>query len=132
MEEILFTPAALLELLAQMKEFENDEVAVYEDLSGNVIISVNGNEYILDCSNSIEIDVEPAIVETISDLNEEVYEELIENGDFSNIDPLVDPVEDGTPDDSIEGGILKELATTLLVGGAVRMGGAAIKNFFNK
>lgn len=114
-QEILFTPAALLDFLLQIDEFDNKEIGVNTTLDGNVEVVIDDSSYIIDCSNAVEIDVDPEVVDTISDVNESTYEDLIESEEFS-IEP-------------IEGGVIKELATTLLVGGAVRMGAAALKNF---
>lgn len=117
-EEILLTPAALLELLVQIKELEDKLVGVDVTLDGNVEVIIGDSTYLLDCSNAMDIEVDPEVVEEVSDLNEQVYEELLSNPDNS-LEPM----------DQIEGGVLKEIAETLLVGGVVRLGGQAVKNF---
>lgn len=105
MDTILFTPASLLSLLAQVDELQDLDLSMSESLDGNLQLQIGNSFYDLDISNSEVYDVEPEVVEDIEDLNAEVYQD-IDTGDTMQ---------------DVESGLLKEVAKTLLVGGVVRL-----------
>jgi len=104
-EQIVLTPSAVVALLSQIEELTGASISIQETADG-MLLEVNGNMY--DVQGDTSIEVEDEIIDAIDDANEEGYAELEEE------DVLVE----GEP---VEGGIIKELAKTLLVGGLVRL-----------
>lgn len=110
MEELLITPAGLLDLLSQVDELSGYAIGVSETIDGQFQLQIGDSIYLIDTNNSPEVTVDESVVETVNEINEETYEQL-------DIDEEV----------PVESGIIKELAKTLLVGGLVRMGVKALK-----
>lgn len=109
--EIVFTPAALLDLLSKIDEFKEFDLSLTENLDGTLQLQVGESFYELASSDSVnEIQVDESVVEEISDINESAYEDLMDDGLAEN---TLEPVESG---------IIKEAIKTLLIGGVVRMG----------
>lgn len=109
--EIVFTPAALLELLSKIDEFKEFDLSLTENMDGTLQLQVGDSFYELASDESVnDIQVDESVVEEISDINEEAYEDLMDD-DFT--DSTLEPVESG---------IIKEALKTLLIGGIVRMG----------
>lgn len=109
--EIVFTPASILELLAQIDELKDCELSISQTIDNKIQLQIDNSIYILDTEYQVpELEVEENVVEEIAEINENTYKELIENDEM-----LVDEVE------PIEGGILKELATSLLLGGMIKL-----------
>lgn len=106
MDELLFTPAAVLDLLTQITELSNYEIEITEALDGQLQLSIGDSVYTI-ANESTDIKVDNAVVDDVSDVNTQAYESLSEQGD---IDLL-----------PIESGIIKEVAKTLFVGGLVRL-----------
>ena len=107
MNSIVFTPAAVLDLLTQIDELDGYEVGISETPDSHIQLTVGSSVY--DISDSVVSDV-PAgqqTVDEVADINEEAYENLSEQ---SGVDVV-----------PIESGILKEITKTLLVGGLVRL-----------
>ena len=109
--EIVFTPAALLELLSKIDEFKEFDLSLTENMDGTLQLQVGDSFYGLASDESVnDIQVDESVVEEISDINEAAYEDLMDE-DFT--DSTLEPVESG---------IIKEALKTLLIGGIVRMG----------
>lgn len=106
MNEIVFTSSALLDLLTQIEELDEYDISV-SDQSSEVIISIGQSTYSIPKSNAEDVPVDSEAVEDVSDICQEGYEQI----------------DDTTSDtvDSVEGGLLKEIAKTLLIGGMVRL-----------
>lgn len=113
-DEIVFTSSALLELLSQISEFDEHRLAISETLDGKLQLQVDDSYYLLESTQS-DVSVEENVVDTIAEINDEVYEELIETSD------------DEVPDDYIESGIIKEALKTLLLGGMIRLSSKLLK-----
>ena len=114
MEELVFTSSALLELLSQIPEFDEHSLAISETLDGNIQLQVDDSYYILKTAQS-EVVVDETALDTIADINDEVYEDLIEDS------------EDTSGDEYIESGIIKEAIKTLLLGGMIRLSSKLLK-----
>ena len=108
--EILFTPASILELLASIDELKDKEISITETIDNKIQLQIDESIYIIDTEEQTSgIQVDEDVVDEISEINESAYQELIENDDMINdIEP-------------IEGGILKEIAKSLLLGGMIRL-----------
>ena len=105
---ILFTPAALLDLLSQIEEFEEFDLGLSESLSGDLQLQVGNSYYDLQAGNNeVEIELDDMDLEAIEDSNSATYEDLIEDG--------------ATSEEPIESGIIKEALKTLMIGGVVRL-----------
>lgn len=109
--EILFTPASILELLASIDELKDHELSITETIDNKIQLQIDDSVYIIDTEEkSSEVKVDENVVDEISEINEQAYQELIEN------DNMV--INENEP---IEGGILKELAKSLLLGGMIKL-----------
>ena len=108
--EIVFTPAAVLNLLAKIEEFKEFDFGLTESLNGTLQLQVNDSVYDLTSeSTPTDIEVEEAVVDEVASINEETYEVLVEDETVSELE-------------SIESGIIKEALKTLAIGGLVRLG----------
>lgn len=108
--ELVFTPAAILDLLSKIDEFKDFDLSLTEGLDGSLQLRVGDSIYSLASDDSVaEISVEDEIVDEISDINENAYEDLINEGSATDIE-------------DVESGIIKEALKTLLIGGVVRLG----------
>ena len=108
--ELVFTPAAILDLLSQVDEFQDFDLGLTESLDGTLQLQVGDSFYALNSEESVtDVAVEDAVVDEISEINESTYETLISDG-------MADDIE------SVESGIIKETLKTLLIGGVVRLG----------
>lgn len=101
MNEIVLTPAALLDILQQVEELSEYPISVTET-SNMIQIRIGDSTYTLPTSDAESIKVDKDVVEFVSDVNDTTYAEL------DNSEP-------------VESGLLKEIAKTLLVGGMVRL-----------
>ena len=110
MDELVFTPSAVLNLLLEIPELEGMDISVQETESG-ITITIGDNSYNIEVSPSSQIEIDDDAIEEIADIDEEGYQEL-----------------DAANDEPVEGGVIKELAKTLMIGGLVRLTGSALKN----
>lgn len=111
--EIVFTPAAVLDLLASIEEFNEFELSLTETMDGGLQLQVGDSYYELSPNSTIPIKVDNSIVDTIQEINSEAYEDI--DGEDANISP-------------IESGLIKETLKTLLIGGVVRLAKDYLKN----
>ena len=106
-DEILFTPAAVLDLLSQIPELEGKDVALSE--SGDaIIVSIGDASYEIATSDATNIEVEDEVVEQVAEANDEGYEQI-------DSDMTVEESE------CVEGGPIGQLLKTLFIGGLVRL-----------
>lgn len=111
MDSIVFTPAALLDLLLQIDELSDYDMSITQTFDGQLQLIVGDSAYCIDSQNATNITVDDSIVDEVDDINEEAYENLDTSLEIDTYD--------GT--EPIESGILKEIAKTLLIGGMVRL-----------
>lgn len=112
--EILLTPAALLDFLRQVDELADKDIAV-DDTGSTITVTIGESTYGIDLNIAEEIEVPDEIVEEVSDVADEAYAELSESG--------VEFTEIADTEEVVEGGIIKETLKTLAVGGLVRLTG---------
>lgn len=112
-ESILFTPAAVLDLLCQIDELSHLDIGMTETMDGKFQCQIGDSIYEIDSSNATDIKLDDDIVDKIEDTNEQAYDEIV-----SEFDDTYQP---------IESGIIKELAKTLLLGGMIRIGSKMLK-----
>ena len=110
--EILLTPAALLDFLRQVDELADKDIAV-DDTGSALNITIGDSSYSIDFNQAEEVEVPTEVVDEVADINESTYEEL-DDVEYTEV-----------PDDQevVEGGIIKETLKTLAVGGLVRLAG---------
>lgn len=106
MEELVFTPAAVLDLLSQIDELKDLDVGISETPDG-IQVQIGDSIYMISDNNFQDIEVSEEVVEEISDLNNTTYDEISSDNVIS--------------DETVESGIIKEIAKTLLVGGVARL-----------
>ena len=107
--ELVFTPAAILDLLSKIDEFNDFDLSLTESLDGTLQLQVGDSFYSFASDDSVqEISVDEEVIDEISDINDSAYEALIDDG-FSDTS------------ENVESGIIKEALKTLLIGGVVRM-----------
>lgn len=112
-EQIMFTPAAVLDLLSQIEELSDVPVGLAETVDGKIQIAVGDSTYIIENSNIDSVDVEPDVIDVIDEANLEAYQDLIDSD-------TVEYVDDEEP---VNGGIIKEGIKSLLLGGLIRFAG---------
>lgn len=122
-DEILLTPASLLDFLCQIDELADYGISV-EDAGGSITVKIGQSVYTIDKADAQLVEVPDEVVEEVSDINELTYEELQDVEYEQTLD---------IPDDSpIEAGIISELLKTLAVGGMVRLTGKVLGDDFKK
>ena len=105
MSDIIFTPAAVLDLLASIDELADHDISMTEDIDGTIRLTIGGSEYEIDASSVNEVEANIQTIEDIEDVNMDAYDEIA--------------TDDMT--ETIESGVIKEIGKTLLVGGLVRL-----------
>lgn len=113
MDEILLTPAALLDLLSQIDELSEYDIGLTEELNGDIQLTIGNSIYSISNDKTVDIPVDSYVVNNISDINIHTYETL---SDQCNIDLI-----------PVESGVIKEIAKSLLVGGLVRLTNKLLK-----
>lgn len=112
---LVLTPSGLLTFLSQIEELDTKgNLAITED-NDALEIAIGDSVYVLECTEESDVEVDPEVIETIQDINEEGYETFEEEIGELDSEP-------------VEGGIIKELAKTLAVGALVRLTKNAITN----
>lgn len=115
-EELVLTSAGLLELLLNIDEFKDFDFGLVESLDNNLQLQVNDSYYTIQPENTSEnVEIDEDSLNQISQINDESYQELLDNDQVSEQEP-------------IESGLIKELVKTLAIGGLVRLG----KNLITK
>ena len=110
--EILLTPAALLDFLRQVDELADKDISV-DETGSTITVTIGESTYGIDLNKAEEIEVPDEIVEEVADVADEAYAELSESGvEFTEVDDT---------EEVVEGGIIKETLKTLAVGGLVRL-----------
>ena len=109
--EILLTPAALLDFLRQVDELADKDISV-DDTGSALNITIGDSSYSINFSDAETVEVPDEVVDEVAEINETAYEEL-DDVEYSEIDG----------DEVVEGGIISETLKTLAVGGLVRLAG---------
>lgn len=118
-EQILFTPAALLDTLSQVDELKELPIGLSTGLDGELLLQIGDSTYQIEAEKPLDTEVEAEVFEDIAEQNESAYEELVDKSDDIYVDEEI-----------IEGGLYAETIKTMLVGGLVRMAGKYLKENF--
>ena len=116
-DTIVFTPSALMELLASIEELKDKDIGITETIDGKLQLQIGESVYEVESKSDEVVNVPDDVVEKIEDINQESYENMSDN--------LGEDVE--VQQDHVEGGIIKELAKSLLLGGMIRLSGKLLK-----
>lgn len=109
--EILFTPAALLDFLRQIDELSDKDIIV-NDTDATITVTIGDSTYSINTGNAEEVEVADEVVDEVAEINDTAYEEM-DDVEFTEI----------SEEEVVEGGIIKEALKTLAVGGLVRLTG---------
>lgn len=108
--EILLTPAALLDFLRQVDELADKDISV-DETGSTLTVTIGESTYGIDLNQAETVEVPDEVVDEVADVADAAYAELDETGvDVTDID-----------EDVVEGGIISEVIKTLAVGGLVRL-----------
>lgn len=108
--EILLTPAALLDFLRQVDELADKDIILDENDSA-ITVTIGESTYSIAKNDAETVEVPDEVVDEVAEINENTYEE-IDDVEYTEID-----------DEVVEGGIISEALKTLAVGGLVRLAG---------
>ena len=107
--DLVFTPASILDLLSQIDELQGYELRLTETDRGSLQLKVGDSTYEISEETIEEVEAPVEVVDTIENINEDAYEDLLESSEFeSNFD-------------TIKSGIVKEAIKSLLLGGAIKL-----------
>ena len=110
--EILLTPAALLDFLRQVDELADKDISV-DETGSTLSVTIGESTYGIDLNQAETVEVPDEVVDEVADVADEAYAELGEAGvDVTDAD-----------EDVVEGGLISEALKTLAVGGLVRLAG---------
>lgn len=115
MSDIIFTPSGLLELLTQIDELSDVNVGISETVDGDLQLQVGQSTYLISTEEASEVSVDESTVDTIDDIDIATYESLESSGEVE------------LSDEPIEGGLIKSIAKTLLLGGMVKLTAKLLK-----
>lgn len=110
--EILLTPAALLDFLRQVDELADKDISV-DETGSTLTVTIGESSYGIDLNQAETVEVPDEVVDEVADVADEAYADLGEAGvDVTDAD-----------EDVVEGGLISEALKTLAVGGLVRLAG---------
>ena len=115
MDEILFTSAAVLEFLSKIDELKDKDLSVYRTINDKIQITIGDSVYEISDDNATTVEVPEESLYEISDATVDAYEELLDEQS-----EIVQEVSTEETTENIEGGIIKELAKDLMLGGLIR------------
>lgn len=120
--KLVLTPAALLAFLTNIEELVGKDISISEGAE-DITVTIGEGTYVIESPKASEVAVDDEAIEEIDKIDDECYDEIdyVEE-DFDEV------IGEEGDDLTIEGGVIKELAKTLLVGGLVRLTTNAIKN----
>ena len=108
--DVVFTPAAILELLNQIDELKDYDLGLTETLDGKLQLQVGESAYEINTDNVEEVDAPEELVDTVESINEDAYADLVGSGEFDETDTQ----------DLVEAGLIKEAIKSMLLGGAIK------------
>ena len=108
--EILFTPAGLLDFLRQIDELSDKDISV-DETGSTLTVTIGESSYGIVLDQAQTVEAPDDVVDEVAEVADEAYAELGADG------VEVDNVEE----EPVEGGIISEALKTLAVGGLVRL-----------
>lgn len=116
MDQLVITPAGLLEILSQIEELQGLEIEVVESPEGSLKLSVGDSTYVLKSTSENTVDVPAKVLEEVDIINQEAYDDLAYSGSADLLQ------------DAVTSGLLKEIVKTLAIGGLVRLAKRLLKS----
>lgn len=113
---IVFTPAALVEFLSEIEELSDVEINFEQTSDDSMQITVGNSTYMISADAATDVAVSDKAVDAVEDINLDAFESLEDSWDVS--------VNESS---TVQSGVLKEIAKTLLLGGLVRLSGKLLK-----
>ena len=114
MDELVFTPSAVLHLLTEIDELKDKNISLSELSDGNLQISIGDSTYNIVTGDSVEVEVDDSVIETVVEENIQTYEELTDNANIEISEP-------------VESGVLSGIVKSLLLGGMIRLAPKLLK-----
>ena len=114
-DTLVLTPSGLIAFLDQIDELNGLDLSlqVNED---SIDVQIGDRTYVLECDPKSTVEVDPEVVDTIDEIDDEGYDDISE----TEVDTEDEEME-FVGNEVVEGGIIKELIKTLAVGGLVRL-----------
>lgn len=122
-EEILFTSAAILDLLSQIDELADKDLHIDKTIDDKIQLTIGSSVYEISNEPNTTIEVSDETIDDITEATVDAYQELLDRpieykSDISEDNDSVTQIpEDAEP---IQGGIIKEAVKSLLLGGMIR------------
>lgn len=107
-DTIVFTPAALVDVLSSIDELADKDISINQ-AGTDLEITIGSCTYTIMPSADIAIAVSDDVIDEVESVNEDAYDEISEETEV------------------VEGGLIKQIAKTLLVGGMVRLTSKLLK-----
>ena len=113
--EMLFTTSSILDLLYQIDELSEYDIGISETLDNKIQLTIGDSIYEIEPEKENEITVEEDVIDTVEEINQEAYQDLIEEGfEYNDQEP-------------VESGLIKEAVKSLLLGGAIKLASKMLK-----
>ena len=112
--KLVFTASSVLDLLLQIDELSDKDISLTESSDNRYTLTIGETTYTIAPDAATEIDVDSDVVDQVDEVDESTYDELEQAGDLSI-------------EDTIEGGLIKSLVKTLLLGGMVKLSSKLLK-----
>jgi len=122
-EEILFTSAAILDLLSQIDELADKDLHIDKTIDNKIQLTIGSSVYEISNEPDTTIEVSDETVDDINEATVDAYQELLDRpieykSDISEDNDSVTQIPEGA--EPIQGGIIKEAVKSLLLGGMIR------------
>ena len=108
--DIIFTPAGVLELLTQIDELSAYDIGITETMDGQLQLQIGSSIYHIQTDNTPKVFVANDVADSVNDINESAYQELVESEGFEQTDK-----------EPVRAGLLSTVVKSLLLGGAIKL-----------
>lgn len=108
MDQLVFTPAGLMDFLAQIDELKDYTLSI-DETAEQLTLVIGDSQYVINKNDAEDVEVPAEVLDEVAEVNDDTYDVLVSQDDIQL-------------DDSVEGGPIVELLKTLAVGGMVRFG----------
>lgn len=112
MDDLLFTPAALLSVLVQIDELKDCNIGLTQTVDNKLQLQIDDSVYSLEPENETSISVNESDADAVEDANMEAYSDLESSGEVDLESITSEPVESG---------LIKEAIKSMLLGGVIRL-----------
>ena len=113
MDEVVFTPGAVLSLLTQIEELKDYDIGINDGVDGKLQVTIGESTYNIDTGNIVEVDVDDGAIADVEYANQDAYSSLYDSGE---IDLELEPINSG-----ILSKVGKAAKAILVIGGLVRL-----------